>query len=119
DGLRAADRETDQLLRSLGASRWDRFRLLRFPSALPALFSGAKIAVAICVIGAVFGELVGAKAGLGYLLTRAIAQFQTERVIAAIVLLSLIATLLFATIAVLERLAMPWRRYETAPTTHE
>ncbi|HEU5432033.1 MAG TPA: ABC transporter permease [Thermomicrobiales bacterium] len=114
DGLRAADRETDQLLRSLGASRWTRFRLLRFPSALPALFSGAKIAVAICVIGAVFGELVGAKAGLGYLLTRAIAQFQTERVIAAIVLLSLIATLLFAAIALLERLAMPWRRFQTA-----
>jgi putative hydroxymethylpyrimidine transport system permease protein len=115
DGLRSVDRETDQLLRSLGAGRWSRFRLLRFPSALPALFSGAKIAVAICVIGAVFGELVGAKAGLGYLLTRAIAQFQTERVIAAIVLLSLIATLLFAAIALVERLAMPWRRFQTAP----
>jgi ABC-type nitrate/sulfonate/bicarbonate transport system permease component len=114
DGLGAADRETDQLLRSLGANRWTRFRLLRWPSALPALFSGAKIAVAICVIGAVFGELVGANAGLGYLLTRAIAQFQTERVIAAIVLLSLIATLLFAAIALVERLAMPWRRYQIA-----
>jgi ABC-type nitrate/sulfonate/bicarbonate transport system permease component len=114
DGLGAADRETDQLLRSLGANRWARFRLLRWPSALPALFSGAKIAVAVCVIGAVFGELVGAKAGLGYLLTRAIAQFQTERVIAAIVLLSLIATLLFAAIALVERVAMPWRRYQIA-----
>ena len=112
DGLRSTDPETDALLRSLGASRRQRFRLLRMPSALPSFFSGAKIAVAISVIGAVFGELVGAKAGLGYLLTRSIAQFQTERVIAAIVLLSLIAAGLFGLVSLAERFAMPWRRVE-------
>lgn len=113
DGLRATDRDVVALLQSLGASRWTRFRLARLPSALPFIFSGAKIAVAVCVIGAVFGELVGAKAGLGYLLTRGIAQFQTERVVAAIVLLSLMGSGLFALVALAERLLLPWRRYVT------
>lgn len=112
DGLRSSDPEIDDLLRSLGASRWQRFRMLRVPSALPAFFSGAKIAVAISVIGAVFGELVGSKAGLGYLLTRSIAQFQTERVMAAIVLLSVIAGGLFGLVSLLERLSIPWRRVQ-------
>ena len=111
DGLRATDREVIALLRSLGAGRWARFRLVRLPSALPFVFSGAKVAVAVCVIGAVFGELIGSKAGLGYLLVRATAQFQTERVVAAIVLLSLMGIGLFALVAAVERLVMPWRRY--------
>nr|MBA3415438.1 ABC transporter permease subunit [Chloroflexia bacterium] len=50
DGLRAADRETLALLRAFGASRGQRFRLVRLPAALPAVFSGARIAIAICVI---------------------------------------------------------------------
>ena len=69
--------------------------------------------VAVCVIGAVFGELVGAKAGLGYLMTRAMAQFATPRLVAAIVLLSLMGVGLFAAIGLIERLALPWRRYTT------
>ena len=115
DGLRATDGEVLALLRSFGAGRWTSFRLARLPSALPFVFSGAKVAVAVCVIGAIFGELVGAKAGLGYLLTRAIAQFQTERVVAAVLLLSLIAIGLFAAVAAAERVLLPWRRYVDVP----
>ena len=119
DGLRATDREVLALLRSFGAGRWTRFRLARLPSALPFVFSGAKIAVAVCVIGAVFGELVGAEAGLGYLLTHAIAQFQTDRVVAAIVLLSLIGIGLFTAVALAERALLPWRRYVSDPGATE
>lgn len=113
DGLRATDREVIALLRSLGAGRWACFRLARFPSALPFLFSGAKIGVAISVIGAIFGELVGAKGGLGYLLIRSTAQFQTARVFAAVVLLSLIGIGLFAVVTLAERFLLPWRRWST------
>ena len=88
EGLRSTDRDVVNLLRSFGASRGTVFRLAEFPSSLPSIFAGARIAVAICVIGAVFGELVGARAGLGYLMIRAIAQFETPRMVAAIVLLS-------------------------------
>ena len=113
DGLRATDRDVVNLLRSFGAPSGRVFRLVELPSSLPSVFAGAKIAVAISVIGAVFGELVGAKAGLGYLMTRAIAQFQTPRLVAAILLLSLMGMGLFAAVSLIERLALPWRRYST------
>ncbi len=111
DGLRAVDRDVLDLLRALGAGRWTRFRLAKLPAALPFVFSGARVAVAVCVIGAVFGELVGSSAGLGYLMTRAAAQFLTARVVASVVLLSAIGIGLFGLVALAERLLLPWRRY--------
>jgi ABC-type nitrate/sulfonate/bicarbonate transport system permease component len=113
DGLRSGDRETLSMLRSMGASRWQRFYLAKVPAALPSIFSGARIAVAFCVIGAVFGELVGAKEGLGYLMERAASQFETARVFAAIFILAFMGVGLFAAVALLERLLLPWRRYVT------
>lgn len=113
DGLRAGDREILALLRSLGAGRWRRFRLAKMPAAVPAIFSGARIAVAFCVIGAVFGELVGAKEGLGYLMERAASQFQTARVFACILILAVMGVGLFTIVTLLERVLLPWRRYVT------
>lgn len=110
-GLRSPEPEVIAMLHSFGAGRWTRFRLVKLPASLPYLFTGARIGAAVAVIGAVFGELVGAQAGLGYLLTRAMAQFQTARVVAAIVLLSLMGLGLFGLVALLERLLLPWRRF--------
>lgn len=114
DGLRSGDREILALLRTMGASPWQRFRLAKIPAALPSIFSGARIAVALCVIGAVFGELVGAKEGLGYLMERAASQFETARVFAAIFILAFMGVSLFVIVTLLERLLLPWRRYVTA-----
>jgi len=116
DGLRSGDRETLSMLRSMGAGRWQRFWLAKVPAALPSVFSGARIAVAFCVIGAVFGELVGAKEGLGYLMERAASQFETARVFAAIFILAFLGVGLFAAVALLERLLLPWRRFVTDGT---
>lgn len=113
DGLRAADREILQLLRSMGASSWERFRYAKVPAALPSIFSGARLAVTFSVIGAVFGELVGAKEGLGYLMDRSAAQFETSRVFAAIFVLAFMGIGLFGLVTLVERLALPWRRYVT------
>ncbi len=113
DGLRSGDREMLALLRSMGSSGWQRFRMVRVPAALPSIFSGARIAITFCVIGAIFGELVGASRGLGYLMERSAAQFQTSRVFACIVILALMGIGLFSLIALIERIALPWRRYLT------
>jgi ABC-type nitrate/sulfonate/bicarbonate transport system permease component len=110
DGLRSADRETLDLLRTLGAGRWARFRLVKWPGALPFLFSGARVGVAVAVIGAVFGELVGAEAGLGHLMTLSSANLRTDRVFACVVVLSVMAVGLFAAVDLLERGLLPWRR---------
>jgi putative hydroxymethylpyrimidine transport system permease protein len=114
DGLRAADRETLDLLRTLGAGRWARFRLVKLPGALPYLFSGARVGVSVAVIGAVFGELVGAEAGLGHLMTLSSANLRTDRVFACVVVLSVMAVALFALVGAIQRVALPWRRHLTA-----
>lgn len=113
DGLRTADREVMSMLRSFGANGWTRFRLAKLPAALPSIFSGARIGIAVSVIAAVFGELVGASEGLGYLMQRDSSQFLTARVFAAIFILSLMGVGLFALISGLERLLLPWRRHVT------
>ncbi len=113
DGLRSADRETLDLLRTFGADRRTRFRMVRVPSALPSFFSGAKIGVSVAVIGAVFGEYVGADAGLGYLMNISAPKLQTSLVFAAIVVLAVMAVLLFAIVALIERRVLRWRRYTT------
>jgi ABC-type nitrate/sulfonate/bicarbonate transport system permease component len=111
DGLRAVDREVIALLRTFGAGRWKRFWLASVPSALPSLFSGIRVAITFSVIGAVFGELVGASEGLGYLMQRAAAQFQTARVFAALFILAGMGIGLFALATIVERIALPWRRF--------
>ncbi len=113
DGLRTADREVMAMLRSFGATRWERFRMAKLPAALPSIFSGARIGIAVSVIAAVFGELVGASEGLGYLMQRDSSQFLTARVFAAIFILSLMGVGLFALITGLERLLLPWRSHVT------
>ena len=110
DGLEGVDRDQVKMMRTLGASRLDLLRRLELPSALPFLFSGAKIAVAVAVIGAVFGELVGSDAGLGHAIQVGTAELETARVFAAVLLLSLMAIALFGLVALVERRAVPWAR---------
>jgi putative hydroxymethylpyrimidine transport system permease protein len=108
DGLAAVDPDLRKLMRTLGASRWQSFRRVEAPSALPAMFSGAKIAVAIAVIGAVLAEQAGSSDGLGHLILQAIPQFETARAYAAVVVLSLFAVALFGILHVAERRLLPW-----------
>ena len=110
DGLRSVEPELVNLMRTMGASRWQIFAKAQVPTSLPYLFSGTKVAIAISVIGAVIGEWVGASAGLGYFMVRSQAQLQTSKVFAAIVVLSAMGIFLFALASVLERQFIPWHR---------
>jgi NitT/TauT family transport system permease protein/putative hydroxymethylpyrimidine transport system permease protein len=108
DGLESVDPAQQKMMRSLGASRRDLLWRLELPCSLPFMFSGLKVAAAVAVIGAVFGELVGSDAGLGHSIQVGTAQLLTDRVFAAVVLLSAMAIGLFALIAALERWTIPW-----------
>jgi putative hydroxymethylpyrimidine transport system permease protein len=110
DGLRAADPDAVNLLLILGATPGQVLWKIRAPAALPFVFSGARIAVATSVIGAVIGEWVGSTEGLGFLMIHANAQLHIDVVFAAIVYLSLMAIGLFLAVCGVERLALPWRR---------
>ena len=106
DGLRSADREMIDMMRTLGATRWQVMVKLKAPLSLPGLFSGLKVAAVTAVIGAVVGEWVGGQGGLGWLMKVSGPQFQTARVFAAIVVLSAFAILFFAAVVAAERWAL-------------
>jgi ABC-type nitrate/sulfonate/bicarbonate transport system permease component len=108
DGLRAADPQLLRLMRTMRASWWQRFRYAQLPASLPFLFSGLKIAAALSVIGAVFGEWVGASEGLGYLILVLNNATDTATMFAAIFLLAVIGIALFALVTLVERLMLPW-----------
>jgi ABC-type nitrate/sulfonate/bicarbonate transport system permease component len=108
DGLQATDPELIKLYRAFGAGPLRIFWSVRVPGALPALFSGIRIAITYSVIGAIFGEYVGASEGLGFYIQQQQHSFATSRVIAAIGVTALLSVALFAATAVIERLALPW-----------
>jgi putative hydroxymethylpyrimidine transport system permease protein len=108
DGLRAVDDDFIHMMRTLDATRWGIFRRIEFPAALPAIFSGMRIAATFASIGAVFGEWSGASAGLGFVMLAATPNLQTARIFAAILILTIIALALFALVSLLERLLVPW-----------
>lgn len=109
DGLRRTDREVVQMMRSLDASKFGIFRRVEVPTALPGVFTGARIAAAVAVIGAVFGEWAGADRGLGFLILQDNAQLETARMFASVFVLSLIAIGLYSLIGLLERAVVRWR----------
>jgi NitT/TauT family transport system permease protein/putative hydroxymethylpyrimidine transport system permease protein len=108
DGLRDADPDARRLLRSLDATRWQTLRVLEAPAALPAAFTGVRVAAAVAVIGAVFAEWSGSDAGLGHAVLTANGQLETARAFAATALLFALAVVLYGAVALLERRVVTW-----------
>lgn len=113
--LSTVDPDLIKLLRTFDAGRWQTFTRVELPSALPGLFSGAKVAVVLSVIAALLAEQAAANSGLGYLLTVTIANLETAEAFATVFVLAAFAILLFALLTLAERRALPWihRQRET------
>jgi ABC-type nitrate/sulfonate/bicarbonate transport system permease component len=92
------------------ATRRQRFFIAQFPAALPLTFSGLRIAAAFAVLGAVFGEWVGANSGLGYLIIAFNSQLRTADMLGVVIVLSVIGVALFGLVSLVERLVLPWNR---------
>ena len=110
DGLRSADQDELDLMRSMGASRWQVFRHVKFPGALPSFFSGLRISVAYAMVGAVLAEWLGGYAGLGVYMTRVRKSFAYDKMFAVIFLISIISLILIWMVNVVQRQSMPWTR---------
>jgi NitT/TauT family transport system permease protein len=107
-GFRAVNPDEVDLFRSMHANPIQTLVHLRTPNALPYLFAGMKIAIALSLVGAIAGEFVASQSGLGNVILAAQGVFDTTREFAAIMLLGIIGTALFYIIDFLERLACPW-----------
>jgi ABC-type nitrate/sulfonate/bicarbonate transport system permease component len=109
DGLRSVDPEAVKMMRTLDASRWAIFRRVEAPTALPSFFSGAKVAVAVAPIVALFAELAGSNSGLMRLIVEDNNNFHEARVFASAVILAVIGVLLVGLTALAQRLVVTWR----------
>jgi putative hydroxymethylpyrimidine transport system permease protein len=109
DGFRSVDPEAVKMMRTLDASRWAIFRRVEAPTALPSFFSGAKVAVAVAPIVALFAELAGSNSGLMRLIIQDNANLEIARVFASTVILIAIGVLLVGLTALAQRLVITWR----------
>ena len=102
DGLKINSKEMENMLMTMGATKSQIFRIIKIKIALPSFFSGLKVACVSSVIGAIVAEWIGSKSGLGWIMKVSGPLFQTERVFASILILSMIASLLFIFVKFLE-----------------
>jgi ABC-type nitrate/sulfonate/bicarbonate transport system permease component len=108
DGLAGTERDAASLLQTMGASRSQILLKLRLPGALPSFFTGLRIAVTYAVIGAIFGEQVGAVNGLGIWIILSKNLFRTDLVFGAILVTAVLTLCLWLLVGVVERLTIPW-----------
>lgn len=109
-GFSSSEAAAADLMRSFGASSWQTFRKLRWPSGLPGLFTGLRISATYAVVAAVFAEYVGATEGLGIWMQLSQKSFRTDLVFAAILLTAVLSIGLYGLVVAAERAVIPWYR---------
>jgi NitT/TauT family transport system permease protein len=113
-GLTTTPADLAELVRSWNASRWQAFRKVRFPAALPQIFVGLKVAMPLAAIGAVIGEFQAGESGLGYVILQYAGVGDYATAWAAILLVALVSILLYSALVLIERIALPWVRETTS-----
>ena len=113
-GLTTTPADLAELARSLDASRWQAFRKVRLPAALPQIFVGLKVAMPLAAIGAIIGEFQAGEGGLGYAILAYSGLGDTATAWAAIILVALISVVLYYALLLVERLLLPWVRETTS-----
>jgi NitT/TauT family transport system permease protein len=107
-GLKSVSPEMIHLGRSMGLSPLQMFLKVRLPHALPSMFGGMQVAIALSLVGAIVGEFTGANAGLGYLLIITIGTLETVLMFAGILASIVLGVVLFSIVGWIERWAIPW-----------
>ena len=107
-GVKSIDLGHRDVMTSLNASAWARFRRLELPSAAPYLLTGMEVGIVLAIIGCVVAQFIGGNDGLGYLLIESMNAYQTDLLFAVIVLLTLIGFLFYVAVGALRRLLIPW-----------
>jgi NitT/TauT family transport system permease protein len=105
-GLAEVEPELLDLVRVQRATRWQVFRKIQLPSALPYLFSGMRVAAVLAIAGTIVGEFIGSEAGLGFLMLSAQATLDTPAMFMALILITLVGVGLYLSVVALEALTV-------------
>lgn len=108
DGYMSADKDTINLLRSMGANKAQIYRYVKFPGALNSFFSSLKISVSYAVVSAVISEWLGGFNGLGVYMTRVKKSYSYDKMFAVILLISALSLILMRIVRILQKKVMPW-----------
>jgi ABC-type nitrate/sulfonate/bicarbonate transport system permease component len=108
DGFASTEQEAMNLLKTMGATKWQIFTHVRIPTALPHFFTGMRISATYAVVAAIFAEYVGAYNGLGIWMLTSKNAFRTDLVFGAILITAVLSVLLFVLVHVAARLTIPW-----------
>lgn len=103
-GLREVEPELLDLVRALKGSRWQIFAKIQLPGALPYVFSGMKVATVLAVAGAIVGEFIQSDRGLGWFMLVTQEALNTDAMVMALLLVTLIGVVLYGIVIFLERL---------------
>lgn len=112
-GFAGADEDAINLMRALGANRYQIFKYVKLPNAMPSFFSGLRVSASYSVVGAVISEWLGGFEGLGVYMTRVKKAYAFDKMFAVIVFISIISLLLMALVNLLEKTVMPWKRIKS------
>lgn len=115
-GIKSVEESRHDLMNSLAASGWQRFRYVEFPYALPYILTGMEVGVVLALIGAVVGEYLNPNGGLGAVAVQALNGFQLDRLFATIVVLTLIGFVFYTVLVAARRILIPW--HESARNTN-
>ena len=110
EGFSQVDSEAVDLMQTMQANRWMIMQSVQLPFAMPYFFSGLKIAATYSVLGAVIGEWLAARAGLGIYMLRSMHSFRTSHLFASIIVVVILSLTLFKLVELSGWLAMPWQR---------
>jgi len=111
-GLRSSPREQIDLITAFTGSRWQTFKYVKVPNALPFVFVGLDVGIVLAVIGAIVGEFVGAQAGLGYLILQRNFSMDTAGVFAILIILSLMGICLHGIVDIIKRKVVFWANHD-------
>lgn len=117
DGYKSADEDAINLIRSMGGTKFQVFRRIKLPTAIPHFFSGLKVSASYAVVGAVISEWLGGFEGLGVYMTRVKKAYAFDKMFAVIIFISVMSLLLMALISLLRKLCMPWEKEKNKGNT--
>jgi NitT/TauT family transport system permease protein len=111
-GLTNMEEDLLQLVQAMSRSRWVLFWKIRLPHSLPYLFAACKIAISFAIIGAIVGEFISGRAGLGYLILAANSYFNTPMAFAALAYLVGTSLILYGLVVLAQKIVLPWYHRE-------
>ena len=112
DGFQSVDSAILRLLTSMGATRTQILKWVKWPASLPSFFSGLRIAAAYSILGAVISEWMGTDRGLGILLIRSAKSYLTDRVFATIGIITILSLIVVFAVEIIARISIPWHYYK-------